>query len=161
MLNDIPLVSVIIPNYCHARFLNELIQSVLQQTYQNFELIILDDCSPDGGASKAVIESYRDNPHVSHIVYNEINSGSAFKQWGKGFELAQGKYIWIAESDDCCDPELLDTLMGQLLEHQAVMAFCRSEKFDVNGVKSHYDWQDELSGSFVMDGSVFISFIKV
>ena len=151
-----PLVSVIIPNYNHARFLNERIQSVLQQTYQNFELIILDDCSPDGGASKAVIESYRDNPHVSHIVYNEINSGSAFKQWGKGFELAQGKYIWIAESDDCCDPELLDTLMGQLLEHQAVMAFCRSEKFDVNGVKSHYDWQDELSGSFVMDGSVFI-----
>lgn len=150
------MVSVIIPNYNHARFLNERIQSVLQQTYQNFELIILDDCSPDGGASKAIIESYRGDPHVSHIVYNEINTGSAFKQWRKGFELAQGEYIWIAESDDCCDPTLLDTLMGQLLEHQAVMAFCRSEKYGVNGVKSYYDWQNLLSGSFVMDGPVFI-----
>jgi glycosyltransferase involved in cell wall biosynthesis len=75
-----PLVSVIIPNYCHSQFLVQRIESVLNQTYQNFEVIILDDCSPDAGASKAVIEKYRGNPHVSHIVYNEENSGSTFKQ---------------------------------------------------------------------------------
>lgn len=85
-----PLVSVIIPNYCHARYLDERITSVLNQTYENFEVIILDDCSPDDGASKAVIEKYSDNSHISHIVFNEQNSGSTFKQWNKGFQLSKG-----------------------------------------------------------------------
>jgi len=105
-----PFVSVIIPNYCHSRYLDERLTSVLNQTYPYFEIIILDDCSPDNGASKAVIEKYRENPHVSHIIYNEVNSGSPFKQWQKGFDLAKGDYIWIAESDDSCDCRLLEVL---------------------------------------------------
>lgn len=110
MLNN-PYVSVIIPNYCHAIYLDQRIQSVLNQTYQNFEVIILDDASQDKGASKAVIEKYRDNPHVNHIVYNEQNSGSTFKQWNKGFELAKGELIWIAESDDYCDTDFLENII--------------------------------------------------
>jgi len=151
------MVSVIIPNYNHARFLDERIQSVLQQTYQNFELIILDDCSPDGGASREVIERYRHDPHVSHIVYNEVNSGSAFRQWHKGMELARGEYIWLAESDDSCDRRLLERLVERLEATGAVMSFCRSEQYDVDGVKSHYAWQDCLTGDFTMDGRRFIN----
>ena len=128
------LVSVIIPNYNHARYLDERIQSVLSQTYQNFELIILDDCSPDHGASKAIIEKYRTNPHVSHIVYNEINSGSTFKQWHKGMELAKGELIWIAESDDKCEVNLLETLVNQFsINQQCVLAYCISVLFDDSG----------------------------
>ena len=107
------LVSVIVPNYCHARFLDQRIQSILNQTYQDFELIILDDCSLDDGASRAVIEKYRDNPHVSKIVYNEVNSGSPFKQWDKGINLAKGELIWIAESDDYCEGNFLETLVNE------------------------------------------------
>jgi glycosyltransferase involved in cell wall biosynthesis len=106
-----PKVSVIIPNYNHAKYLDQRIQSVLNQTYQDFEIIILDDCSPDNGASRAVIEKYRSNPHVSHIVYNEKNSGSTFIQWQKGFSLAKGEIMWIAESDDWCELNFLETLM--------------------------------------------------
>lgn len=71
-----PLVSVIIPNYNHARFLDERIQSVINQTYQNFELIILDDNSTDN--SVEVMNQYKDDPHVSQIVVNEVNSGSTY-----------------------------------------------------------------------------------
>lgn len=126
-----PLVSVIIPNYCHSAYLDQRIQSILGQTYQNFEVILLDDCSPDKGASRNVIERYRSNPHVSHIVYNDKNSGSTFLQWQKGFQLAQGEYIWIAESDDKCEPTLLEVLAGQLEGYPDVsVAFCRSIAFD-------------------------------
>ena len=103
------MVSVIIPNYNHDKYLDVRIQSILNQTYQDFEIIILDDCSTDN--SKAVIERYRDNDHVSHIVYNEKNSGTTFKQWEKGIELAKGDLLWIAESDDSCDCNFLDSLI--------------------------------------------------
>ena len=109
-----PLVSVIIPNYNYARFLSQRIDSVLGQTYENLEVIILDDKSTDD--SRSVIESYREDPRVTHIVYNETNSGSTFKQWQKGFELAQGTFIWIAEADDYAAPTLVEKLMENMAE---------------------------------------------
>lgn len=99
------MVSVIIPNYNHAKYLDKRIQSVLNQTFQNFEVIILDDKSTDN--SCRIIEKYHSNPKVSHIIFNEENSGSTFIQWNKGFELAKGDLIWIAESDDYCEPDFL------------------------------------------------------
>lgn len=69
-----PTVSVIVPNYCHAPYLEQRIESILQQTFQDFELILLDDCSTDG--SREILERYRNHPKVSGIFYNERNSGS-------------------------------------------------------------------------------------
>ena len=104
-----PLVSVIIPNYNHARYLVQRLDSVFGQTYPNFEVIILDDCSTDN--SLEVINRYKDNPHLSQIVVNERNSGSPFKQWDKGINLAKGELIWIAESDDYCELNMLEELV--------------------------------------------------
>jgi glycosyltransferase involved in cell wall biosynthesis len=105
-----PLISVIIPNYNHGVYLKERIDSVLKQTCQDFEIIILDDCSQDN--SREIIESYRSDSRINAVIYNESNSGNTFKQWEKGIEMAQGKYIWIAESDDWCEPTLLETLIS-------------------------------------------------
>lgn len=127
-----PLVSIIIPNYCHARFLNQRIDSILSQTYKNFELIILDDCSTDN--SREVIEQYRNNPHVSHIVYNETNTGNTFVQWERGMTLAKGELCYIAESDDFCRPELLEHLVSKFEEDDdVVMARCNTFFADENG----------------------------
>lgn len=150
---ETPLVSVIIPNYNHARFLDERIQSVLNQTYQNFELIILDDKSTDN--SMEVINKYKDDPHVSHIVVNVENSGSPFKQWHKGFELAKGEWIWIAESDDSCEPMFLSKMVKQLDEGVS-FAFCRSMRIDEFGNEFHEYWQDDLTKSFIMSGNNFL-----
>ena len=149
------MVSVIIPNYCHARYLDQRIQSVLHQTYQDFEVIILDDCSPDDGASKAVIEKYRENPHVSHIVYNEVNGGSPYKQWEKGINLAKGELIWIAESDDDCDSRLLEVLVDAITAQPHVsVAFCRSILFNEQGAIGPVGPKTIQEG--VMDGKQFI-----
>lgn len=106
-----PAVSVIVPNYNHASFLRQRIDSILAQTYQDFELILIDDGSTD--ASRDIMESYRNNPHVSHIVCNETNSGSAFLQWNKGIAIAKGDWVWIAESDDYAEPAFLERLMDE------------------------------------------------
>jgi len=120
-----PKVSVIVPNYNHARFLRQRLDSIFNQTFQDFEVIILDDCSTDN--SKEVIEEYRNRSQVSHIVYNETNSGSPFKQWAKGFDLAQGEYIWIAESDDWAELNFLEALTNILsIDNQLGLVFCES-----------------------------------
>lgn len=122
-------VSVIIPNYNHALFLQQRIQSVLDQSYPDFEVIILDDCSTD--ESKSVIESYRNHPKISHIIYNASNSGSPFKQWAKGVALAKGVYIWIAESDDVANPSFLNQLVPNLIaQASAALVFCNSAIID-------------------------------
>jgi glycosyltransferase involved in cell wall biosynthesis len=117
-------VSVIVPNYNHARFLRQRIESVLGQTYQDFELILLDDCSTDD--SRAILSRYAEDSRVK-LEFNRVNSSSTFKQWNKGVMLAQGKYVWIAESDDYADPRLLERLVA-ILEADATVAYayCRS-----------------------------------
>ena len=119
-----PTVSVIIPNYNHASFLKQRINSVLYQTFQDFEIIILDDCSHDN--SRDIIEEYRLHPKIKCIVYNTINSGSSFKQWKKGIELAESDYVWIAESDDWCEPSFLAEMICAFNENNdLVLAHCQ------------------------------------
>lgn len=129
-----PLVSVIIPNYNHARYLEKRLDSVFGQTYQNFEVIILDDCSTDN--SLEVINRYKNNPHLSQIVVNETNSGSPFKQWDKGIHLAKGELIWIAESDDYCELNMLEELVGEWSRHsEAVLVYTPACFVDDDGMQ--------------------------
>jgi glycosyltransferase involved in cell wall biosynthesis len=126
-----PKVSVIVPNYNHARFLRKRIDSILAQTYQDFQLILLDDCSTD--ESRSILREYAGDPRVS-LEFNEVNSGSTFKQWNKGVRMARGKYVWIAESDDYADPRLLERLVARLDEEpSAVFAQCRSWRVLADG----------------------------
>ena len=97
--------SVIIPNYNHSRFLRQRIESVLQQTYRQFEIIIMDDGSVDN--SREIIEAYRTNEKVKAIEYNQKNSGLPFLQWQKGIAKASNEWIWVAESDDYAEPTFL------------------------------------------------------
>ena len=102
-------VSVIVPSYNHAQYLEARIESILNQEFEDFEVILLDDLSPDHSAE--ILERYRNHPKVSHCIINEKNSGSTFFQWNKGIQLAKGELIWIAESDDIAAPKFLEELV--------------------------------------------------
>lgn len=131
-----PKVSVVIPNYNHARFLRQRIDSVLQQTFQDFEVILLDDCSTDD--SRSILSSYAGDPRV-RIEFNDANSGSTFKQWNKGVGLARGEYVWIAESDDYADEKFLERLVAVLdAGPQVAFAYCRSWRVYADGQLEGY-----------------------
>ena len=149
-----PLVTVLIPNYNHSKYLDERINTVLNQTYKDFEVIILDDRSTDN--SLEIINKYKDNPHITQIVVNEKNSGSPFVQWNKGLNLAKGELIWIAESDDSCEPILLESLVSQFQEDENLAyAFSRSRLLTEDGVIKHV-LQSMFPNDLHMDGKEFI-----
>lgn len=146
-------VSVIVPNFNHAKYLNQRIDSILNQTYTDFEVILLDDCSTD--ASRSILDSYKSNPKVSQVIYNQENSGSPFKQWKKGIDISQGSYIWIAESDDWCEPTLLETLMeGMNKDPECVISYCQS--FSIDDQDKIIFQSNHSSLSEMVDGDTFV-----
>lgn len=126
-------VSVIIPNYNYGNFLTQRIDSVLSQTYPIFELIILDDASTDNSCE--VIENYLEKVEGINKVFvkNESNSGCVFKQWKKGFELATGDVVWIAEADDLSDCHFLETVIKGFDNEKTVISCCESSLIDEMG----------------------------
>lgn len=125
-------VSIIVPSYNHAQFLEERIESILNQDFDNFEVILLDDLSPDNSAE--ILKKYQDHPKVSHCIINEKNSGSTFYQWNKGIDLAKGELIWIAESDDVADPHFLAKLVPKFDQNpNLVLAYSQSYRMNAQG----------------------------
>jgi len=125
-----PTVSVIVPNYNHSRFLQRRIDSLLRQTFQDFELILLEDCSTDD--SRSILSLYAKDPRV-RIEFNEANSGITFREWNKGVRLARGKYVWIAESDDYADVHLLEKLVA-VLDEEPTVTFVYCQSWRLNGL---------------------------
>ena len=125
-------VSIIVPSYNHAQFLEERIESILNQDFDNFEVILLDDLSPDNSAE--ILKKYQNHPKVSHCIINEKNSGSTFYQWNKGIDLAKGELIWIAESDDVADPHFLAKLVPKFDQNpNLVLAYSQSYRMNAQG----------------------------
>lgn len=154
-----PNVSIIIPNYNHAKFLVKRLESVFNQTYQDFEVILLDDASTD--RSLDILNVYKSHPKVSHFLVNKNNSGSPFKQWKKGLELAKGDYIWIAESDDYCENNFLEYLVDRV-EGDLDICYCQSYDVDENEntFKNRIGYTKEFTPNlwehdFRLDGDMF------
>jgi glycosyltransferase involved in cell wall biosynthesis len=154
-------VSVIIPNYNHAAYLHHRIDSVLKQTLQPFEIIILDDCSTD--SSVEIIQSYVSIHPTIQFIKNDINSGSTFAQWNKGVSLAKGDLIWIAESDDTAAPTFLQNMIPCFNNKEVVIAYCQSYRMNKDNTitgnwKTHTDEFDEsiFNNDFVMNGKEYI-----
>ena len=125
-------VSAIIPNYNHASFLKERIRSILEQTIEVDEIIILDDASTDH--SREIIEAATQNSPVPiKTCFNTTNSRNIFSQWETGLELASGDLVWICESDNSCDENFLRSLIPHFADPSVMLAFGRIEFIDETG----------------------------
>ncbi len=131
MIENAPTVSVIVPSYNYERFLKARLQSIVDQTYQDMEVIVIDDASTDD--SRSVIESFSHDPRV-RVVYCAVNSGSVYQRWNEAAAMARGRYLWFAGADDYCAPDLLAELLTCLEEQPTVgIAFAQSWFVDERG----------------------------
>ena len=126
-----PEVSVIVPNYNYETYLPERLGSISAQTLQDFEVILLDDASPD--ASVLVLEDFAVQRAGTRVVVNAENSGSPFVQWMRGMDLAQSDLIWLAEADDRCTSGFLETLVPMFDDPNIRIASCASRPVTAEG----------------------------
>ena len=123
---SLPKVSVIVPNYNHAKYLPRRLESIYKQTYKNIEVLLLDDCS--GDESRSVLAEFANHhPDITRLLFNQTNSGSSFRQWAKGIKAATGDLIWIAESDDYCDEDFLEKLVRCFDDEAVMLAYSKVE----------------------------------
>lgn len=156
-------VSVIIPNFNHSKYLQNRIDSIIQQSYDNYEIIILDDSSTDN--SHEILNIYKSHPKVTHVVINKQNSGNTFLQWQKGISLAKGELIWIAESDDKCENTFLEKVLKCFCLNPTIgLAFCQSWKIDEdekitgNWIEHTKEFGTNLfSSDFIINGQQFVN----
>ncbi|KGQ20802.1 Glycosyl transferase [Lysobacter dokdonensis DS-58] len=139
-----PKVSVVVPNYNYARFLPERMASITGQTLPVYEILVLDDASTDD--SLAVLARLQAaSPVPVRVVEGARNSGSVFRQWQRGVELARGDYVWIAEADDLSEQDFLEQVLPPLIAGEAVMAYAQSRQMDADGGVLANDYLDYVS----------------
>jgi glycosyltransferase involved in cell wall biosynthesis len=126
-----PEVSVVLPNYNYEDYLPERLDSITAQEFQDFEIILLDDASPDNSAK--LLTDFAATRPGTQVKLNTENSGSPFKQWMLGMDMAKSDIIWLAEADDYCEPDLLTTLLPMFDDRNMRMASCMSVPVRADG----------------------------
>jgi glycosyltransferase involved in cell wall biosynthesis len=145
-LSGVPRVSVVIPNYNYRRYIEGRIKSVVEQTFPIYELIVLDDCSSDD--SLKVIREVTGKLDVdSVIIANKRNSGSVFKQWRRGVDIARGDVIWIAEADDLSELTFVSTLISRFQDQSLSLAYCESKMMAPDGTITANNYRSYTSGA--------------
>lgn len=126
----VPLVSIIMPSYNSEKYLSESIESVLNQSFSNFEMIIIDDCSADNSVS--VINYYSKIDSRIRLVELFKNSGAAVSR-NAGISIAQGRYICFLDSDDLWLPGKLERQLAFMEQIGAFFSCTAYDKIDVRG----------------------------
>ena len=124
------LVTVVVPSYNSEKYIEDSLRSVLKQTYDNFEIIVIDDCSTDNTVE--IIKSLKDNR--IKLIVNTSNIGAALSR-NKAIKNASGKYIAFLDSDDIWLPEKLEKQLKFMKENNYFFSFtdyrvCRNGKWD-------------------------------
>jgi glycosyltransferase involved in cell wall biosynthesis len=130
-----PGISVIVPCYNHQEFIQERLASIINQTLRVNEIILMDDASSDNSVqiARSYLKYCCPKDTRFEIIINTVNSGSPFCQWNAGVSRCSSELIWIAESDDVCEPELLEHLYLHMKTNSLALAFSQSIRIDEHG----------------------------
>lgn len=128
------LVSIIMPVYNSEKFIDEAIQSVLSQTYKNWELIIVDDCSKDN--SLQIIQGYVKKDSRIHLYQTDKPSGSPTHPRNVAIEHAQGRYIAFLDSDDAWFPSKLSEQIPLFDNAKIAVVYSNYEKISEEGERT-------------------------
>lgn len=128
MIDD--LVSIITPLYNAEKYISDTIESVLNQTYEKWEMIIVDDCSSDKGVE--IVEKYQKKDERIRLIRLEKNSGSAISR-NKGIEEARGRYIAFLDSDDIWHREKLEKQISFMRQNNYVFTFTKYQFMSEDG----------------------------
>ena len=140
------MVSIITPMYKGAAFVGDAIRSVMAQDYQNWEMIIVDDCSPDGGAGIAEVRKVAGGDPRVILVESKQNRGSSGAR-NIALEKAQGRYIAFLDSDDIWHDGFLTKQLNFMKQKDAALVFTSYRRIDE-------DTKEELLRPFVVPDKV-------
>jgi glycosyltransferase involved in cell wall biosynthesis len=133
-----PLISIIVPVYNGEKYIDKCIVSILNQTYQNLEIIVIDDGSTDG--TGAILDQYRDIDKRVLIIHQK-NSGVSNAR-NRGIELAQGEYLGFVDADDTIDLDTTELLLAMSVEYDADIAWCSFKEVYAKKVVEHQNSGD-------------------
>lgn len=124
------LVSVVVASYNHAEYLEQRIESLINQTYQDIEILVIDDCSTDN--SVEVLRKYETHAKVK-LTIREQNGGWVAVS-NQGVDFSSGEFVIFANCDDACDPRMIERLVeGMRKNPSAGISYCRSLMIDEDG----------------------------
>lgn len=123
------LVSIIMPSFNTAKYIGKSINSVQAQTYANWELIIVDDCSTDN--TNEVVSKYLKDVRI-HYFKNQVNSGAAISR-NKALREAKGRWVAFLDSDDLWLPDKLKIQLNFMMKNQCSFSYTQYEEIDENG----------------------------
>lgn len=149
-----PLVSIIVPVYNTEKYLEQCIESLLNQTLTNIELIIVDDDSKD--RSREVICSFLSDKRIKTIFKNKNEGVSAARN--DGLKLAQGDYVGFVDSDDFVSLNMYETMYSAFQNHECDIVTCGFIKYGVDGTTT--DHKSTLSPKMLIDNIEMLELLK-
>ncbi|MBP5406145.1 glycosyltransferase family 2 protein [bacterium] len=155
-----PMISVVMPNYNGIRFVEDALKSVLNQTYKNLELIVVDDCSTDN--SPDIIEKFAQNDGRIKLFRQKNNSGVAAAR-NTAVQMAAGKYTALIDNDDIWEPDKLERQLA-LAENGADIVYSSYDFTDENGksvkrpfiVPEEATFRSMLTSNFIGCSTAFV-----
>lgn len=136
-----PKLSVIIPVYRAERFLKRCLDSIVNQTYKNLEIILVDDGSPD--KSGEICDAYEKKDRRIRVLHQENKGSSAARN--TGLDMASGDYIGFVDSDDYINERMYEVLLSNCLIFDAEVSVCRLARFEGEAAHIEFKRSDKTS----------------